>query len=357
MPMDHRRRVSRLRRKLRNFDALLVYSPPNVRYLTGFTGSAGFVLIAPEADIFVTDFRYREQAAVEVQSCEVRVEDRPMAKILYSFCKKAGIKRFGFEPVISFSLYSELKGLIPGMLPFGDVLERMRELKDEQELCMINRAIKRAEDAFGHIKPHIRVGRTERSIALRLERRIKELGSGETPFPIIVASGANSAKPHAGAGEKKLKKGDLVTIDWGAEADGYSSDMTRTFLLAGGNDMAIKKKIYSIVKRANRAALKALKPGAGLKAIDAVARGFIKDKGFGEYFGHGLGHGVGLDVHENPRLSPKGKGRAREGMVLTIEPGIYMPGLGGVRIEDMAFVTGKGKSVLTKLPVELEILG
>lgn len=355
--MDHRSRVLRLRRKLKDFDALLVSTSKNVRYLTGFTGSAGYVLIRPEGDLFITDFRYQEQSENEVPDMEVLIEARGMIEALRALTKGRKLKKLGIEPSISFALYNELKGARLYPVSMDDVIGRMRMLKDKEELLMIKEAVRRAEDAFGHIKPHIRAGRTERSIALRLERRMKELGSGELPFPIIVASGENSSKPHARAGQRRLKKGDLVTIDWGAEAYGYCSDMTRTFLLAGGKDMTKKKKIYAIVKRANRAALKALKPGAGLKAVDAVARGLIRDKGYGEYFGHGLGHGVGLDVHEGPRLSPKGKGRVREGMVLTIEPGIYIPAVGGVRIEDMAFVTKNSKQVLTKLPVELEILG
>ena len=355
--MDHRRRVLRLRRKLKDFNALLVSTSKNVRYLTGFTGSAGYVLIRPEGDLFVTDFRYREQSESEVPDMEVLIEARGMTEAIKALTRGRKMKKLGIEPSISFALYSELKSARLHPHTMDDAIERMRMQKDKEELLEIKEAVRRAEDAFVHIKPHIRAGRTERSIALRLERRMKELGSGETPFPIIVASGANSSKPHAGASEKKLKKGDLVTIDWGAEAGGYCSDMTRTFLLAGGKDLAKKKRIYSLVKRANKRGMKSLRAGVRLKAVDSAARRVISDAGFGQYFGHGLGHGVGLDVHEGPRLSPKGKGCVRQGMVLTIEPGIYLPGIGGVRIEDMVFVTNNSKQVLTKLPVELEILG
>jgi Xaa-Pro aminopeptidase len=355
--MDYRRRVLRLRRKLKDLTAILVTSSKNIRYLTGFTGSAGFVILRPEGDLFVTDFRYKEQSALEVNAMEVHIETKGMTEALKAMLKGRKLRKLGIEPLISFALYSELRDAKLNPHSLEDSLERMRMIKDKEELVFIKEAIRRAEDAFLDIKPYIKAGVTERGIALRLERRMKELGSGELPFPIIVASGANSAKPHAGASEKKLKKGDLLTIDWGAEADGYCSDMTRTLLIAGGSDMAKKKKIYSIVKRANRAALKALGPGVGLKAIDGVARSLIVEKGYGEYFGHGLGHGVGLDVHEGPRLSPKGSGRAKKGMVVTIEPGIYIPEMGGVRIEDMAVVTENGKQILTKLPVELEIIG
>ena len=363
--MDYRKRVLRLRRRLKGFDALLVTSRQNVRYLTGFTGSAGFVFIGPDTDLFVTDFRYKEQAVSEVNSCEVRVESKPMVSTLKSLCKKGRsgksrkIKRLGFEPSVSYAFYSELKEAKPGpaLIPMGDTLERMRELKDDAELALIKVAVQIAEEAFLHIKPFIRAGRTERSIALRLERMMKELGSAALPFEIIVASGPNSSKPHAGAFGRKFRPGDLVTIDWGAQSGGYCSDMTRTLLLSGGRDMAKKKRIYSLVKRANSKAIKHLAPGVRLRAVDLQARALISSAGYGEYFGHGLGHGVGLDVHEAPRLSPRARRTARTGMVVTIEPGIYVPHLGGVRIEDMAFVGRVKADVLTHLPVELEIIG
>lgn len=357
--MDYSQRLLRLRRKLKKgFDAFLVTSPVNIRYLTGFTGSSGFLVVGRLASVFVTDFRYAEQAQAEVADCEVRIDQRPLPVFLKAELKGIGIGgSLGFEPLLPYSAYAALKdaGLAPQLM--GDPLESMRERKDPQELALIAQAVRHAEEAFLHVKKYIRAGVSERSIALRLERRIKELGSSVLPFDIIVASGANSSRPHAGASGKKLESGDLLTIDWGAEAGGYCSDMTRTFLLAGGRNIAKKKRIYALVKKANRRAIRFLKSGERLKDVDSSARGLIADAGYGEYFGHGLGHGVGMEVHEQPRLSQRARGRASEGMVVTVEPGIYVPGLGGVRIEDMVFVGEKRTEVLTGLPVELEIIG
>ncbi|NIR13308.1 MAG: M24 family metallopeptidase, partial [Desulfobacterales bacterium] len=227
--------------------------------------------------------------------------------------------------------------------------------KEATELAAIRRAVKRAEEAFLEVKPRIRAGVTENSIALRLEERLRRKGCRRIPFDIIVASGPNSSLPHAKPTGRRLKPGDLVTIDWGGEADGYFSDMTRTFLLRGP-DMSEKKKIYHLVLAAQMEGLRVLAPGKGGRTVDSRARDVIKKAGYARYFGHGLGHGVGLDVHELPRLSPLSSGKLRKKMVVTVEPGVYVPGLGGVRIEDMAVLEEGGARRLTSLPRRLEIL-
>ncbi len=334
--------------------AMLVTDQKNVRYLSGFTGSSGFVLITNRGAFFITDFRYKEQSSREVRGMETVIARGPYLSVVKSILKGLGIKRIGFENSAPYSLYSSLKkDLSPVALK--EVVEKLRVRKSARELSHIRKAVKRAERAFVSIKGFIKKGVTERSIALRLEEAIKRQGSRRLPFDIIVASGENSALPHAGVTERRLGAGDLVVIDWGAESEGYFSDMTRTFLIKG-KDMEKKMALYEIVRKANRQALKAARAGIKAAELDSVARGIIKDAGYGEYFGHGTGHGVGLDIHEAPRISFQSKDVLREGMVFTVEPGIYISGIGGVRIEDMLFLGRSKARVLTSLPRELEIL-
>lgn len=222
-------------------------------------------------------------------------------------------------------------------------------------MTLMTEAIRRAEAAFLDVKHYIRKGRREKEIALMLEDRLKKRGCNRIPFDIIIASGPNSAMPHARTTDRRLSAGDLVIIDWGGEADGYFSDMTRTLLLNGA-DIPKKKGAYDAVLKANRMSISAVRPGAEGRVIDKSARDVIKKAGYGEFFGHGTGHGVGLEVHEAPHITWTKNDVIRQNMVFTIEPGIYMPGLGGIRIEDMVLVKGKGREVLTKLPKDLEII-
>ena len=337
-------------------DAALVTSPENVFYLTGFTGSSGFLFVTRLEAFLVTDFRYQEQAESEVSGAAIHITRQGEARTVAALARRHDVRVLGFEASLAYGRYSALEGSELDLVPMGGSLERMRERKSAEEAALIGEAVKRAEDAFIKARPHLKAGVTERSFALRLEANIKKTGSVSIPFDIIVASGPNSSRPHAGVTDRKLAPGDLVTIDWGAEAGSYFSDMTRTFLLKGGSATALKKRIYSLVLKANRKAVKHLRAGAGLKETDAVARNVISKAGHGEHFGHGLGHGVGLQVHERPRLSPQGRGKLKAGAVVTVEPGIYLPGVGGVRIEDMALIGEKGAKILTKLPVELEII-
>lgn len=246
-----------------------------------------------------------------------------------------------------------------------EVVEVLRAIKDQGEICSVREAVRRAEKAFLDVKPYIRPGRREQEIALMLEARLKKRGCNRLPFDIIVASGVNSAMPHAKASDKKLSSGELVVIDWGGESDGYYSDMTRTFLLRGrgasqgykgGDDISREKEIYRTVYKANREAVSSIFPGCKSKGVDEAARDVIKSAGYDKFFGHGTGHGVGLEVHESPRITWTRSDAIRENMIFTVEPGIYIPGLGGVRIEDMVLVKPKGPEVLTRLPRELEIL-
>jgi Xaa-Pro aminopeptidase len=353
------RRIKSLRTSLRGVDALLVTDLANVRYLTGFTGSSGSVLLTREACFFLTDFRYEEQSAREMgdlAEVQVIISRRGALEALRRLFRKKAVRRLGVEQSITLGAYERLSGVADEVRALREPVERLREQKDAEELRAIRGAVSRAEEAFRQVLPHIRVGVRERSVALRLEERLKRKGCRRVPFDIIVASGPNSALPHAGVTERRMAPGDLVTVDWGGESGGYYSDMTRTVLLRG-TGTGPKRDIYRAVLRANREARAAVRPGRGTRQIDKVARDSIKKAGYGDFFGHGLGHGVGLAVHEAPRLNRIGNAALRPGMVFTIEPGVYVPGVGGVRIEDMVALGAGGAEVLTSLPRGLHVIG
>lgn len=274
---------------------------------------------------------------------------------IYKLLKDIKIKKIAVESSITYEFYSFLLMAGLNVMPLRSVVEGLRTLKDEEEIGLIRESIKRAEDAFNKTLPYVRPGVREIEIAWRLEEGLKKAGCRKLPFDIIVASGPNSSMPHARASEKRLSKGDLVIIDWGGEAGGYFSDMTRTLLINGG-ETSKKIEIYEAVLTANREAISGIRPNIKAGKVDEIARKIIKKRGFGDYFGHGTGHGVGLDVHESPSVSPKSKDKLKTGMVFTIEPGIYIPGLGGVRIEDMVCITSDGCITLTDLPKELKII-
>lgn len=349
-------RINNLRELLKNkVEGFLVTNIVNVRYLTGFSGSSGFVFITKKANIFITDFRYKEQSSKEIVGSNIVIEKGDRIQTIQRLLKQHTIKKLGFESSVTFEFYKNLlkTGII--LKPLKGLVEKLRAIKDKKETASIRKAVNRAESAFLEIKPYIRQGIKERSIALRLEERLKKRGCNRIPFEIIVASGRNSAMPHAKPSEKKLQPGDLVIIDWGGEADGYFSDMTRTFLIKNGNHRK-KKEIYNIVLEANKKALLHISPDKYSTEIDDKARDVIKKAGYGEFFGHGTGHGVGLQIHESPRITWNTKEKIRENMVFTIEPAVYIPDLGGVRIEDMVLVGSKSAVVLTSLPKKLELI-
>ncbi len=341
--------------KSKGINGILISQITNVRYITGFKGSSGCVLITNKNNIFCTDSRYREQAKLEIKGFDVLIEKEEYPKAAIEKAKLLGIKTLGFESSASYHFYRSLlrKGI--KIKAVSNFIEDMRKIKDADELILIRKAVKRAESAFLKTKKHIRPGCTERQIALRLEENLKKEGCYSIPFDIIVASGQNSALPHAKPTEKKIKPGDLVVIDWGGEAGGYFSDMTRSFLIRG-RDISKKKEIYETVLKANTQAIYSVTAGLSSTIVDKAARDSIKKAGYADFFGHGTGHGIGLDVHELPRISRVGRESVKPGMVFTIEPGVYIPGIGGVRIEDMVLVEQSGCRVLTSLPKGLEIL-
>jgi Xaa-Pro aminopeptidase len=347
-----------LKKRLPEFgvDGLLVTDLSNVRYLTGFTGSSGFLIFTKEHSIFVTDFRYQEQAKNEVKRFSIQIETAEKADAIKRLVKKYKIQKLGFEDhSINYSTY---KNLLKGKLrlkALTDTVESLRIIKSQEELSYIKTAIRRAENAFRRLQPFIKVGVTEQKLANRLEGLLREEGCKTIPFGVIVASGHMSALPHAKPTSRMIKKGDFILFDWGGECEGYYSDMARTIAI---KDKYLEKQfeIYSTVSNAQRRTIKAVKPGIKATMVDTVARDFINQKGYGDYFGHSTGHGIGLAVHERPIISWQSKDTIKEGMVFTIEPGIYLPDFGGVRIEDVIYVSKNGVEVLTTLPRTLKII-
>jgi len=349
----------------RRVDGFLVTNLVNVRYLCGFQGTSGFLFLTSEGrNVFVTDFRYQEEAArmfagrasLEPRDdWEIVIEKGNRPKVIKALISSTRIGTLGLESSVSYDFFEALSKTHRRVIPLRGLIEALRTVKDESELALIGRAVARAEAAFLDVKPHIRKGTREKTIAAMLEERLKKRGCNHTPFDIIVASGSNAAMPHAKTSDKKLSPGDLVVVDWGGEADGYCSDMTRTFLLGGG-DLAKQRRLYGAVLAANRKAVASVRTGMEARAVDDAAREIIRNAGYGEYFGHGTGHGVGLEVHEMPRISWTVKDEIRENMVFTIEPGVYIPGLGGARIEDMVVVRSGKAGLMTTLPRTLEVI-
>ncbi|HDH05132.1 MAG TPA: aminopeptidase P family protein [Nitrospirae bacterium] len=337
-------------------DAVLITDPVNVRYLTGFTGSSGFVIISEKHAIFVTDFRYQEQAEQEVKGFKIKIEHTERTGEIKNICDVYGIRKPGFEDHhVTYGLYRKLIKRKLKPRPVTNVVESLRIVKSAKELSCIKTAVKRAEAAFRKLSPHIKAGAAEQKLALKFEELLKLEGCKTLPFGVIVASGEMSALPHAKPTDRKLKKGDLVVFDWGGECKGYCSDMTRTVLLKGRN-ISGQKELYYNVLEAQKRAINSVKSGIEASVIDAAARDYIAQQGYGDYFGHGAGHGVGLAVHEKPVVSWRNKELIKENMVFTIEPGIYLPGFGGVRIEDMVVVRKNKAELLTSLPKKLKII-
>ena len=336
-------------------DGILISDLKNVRYLSGFSGSHGSLLITKDRRFFFTDPRYEEQSIKETRGCEILIEREERPKLIVETAKSCGVKVMGFESTVSYTFYRSLlrKGLV--IKAVNNLVEDLRLIKDRRELALLKKAVERAERSFLEMRPYIKTGVSEKTIAAMLEDRLKKNGCDTLPFDIIVASGRNSSMPHAKPTERKIEAGDLVVVDWGGEAGGYYSDMTRSFLMKGKNPEK-KKEIYGIVLRANLKAIGAVREGVQVRSVDGAAREVIKAEGYEGFFGHGTGHGVGLEVHELPRVSRLGRATVKAGMVFTIEPGIYLPGIGGVRIEDMVVAGRGGCKVLTSLPKELEIL-
>lgn len=347
---DYKRRLGLLKKELakQRLDALLVTNEANVRYLSGFEGHDSMVLITAGRSFFITDSRYIEEAEAGIRDYSVELVKASTYETLKALLARSGAARVGFEPMdIPYEVAHRLKGArsAAGFIPAKGFVEKFRRIKDAHEVKLLRNSIKLVKAVFSRAIKHIRPGIREDFISNFIEIEFLKNGA-RSGFEPIVASGANSSKPHARTSAKRIENNSFVKIDIGCTLDGYNSDITRMILLGKPNWKF--NKIYEIVRAAQELAVSAVRPGRKFSDLDAAARSYIASEGFGKCFGHALGHGVGLEVHEEPSISPGGEGVIAPGMAFTLEPAIYIPGFGGVRIEDMVLVTDKGCEVLTR---------
>lgn len=351
-------RIERLRELFseEGIDGVLLTKAENRRYMTGFTGTAGVVLISEERSLFITDFRYLDQAEEQAPDYEIVDGSKDMIEKIKEMVEELGIKKLGFEAegmtYGNYKAYNKAIGEIAEMVSTSSLVEKLRLIKDEHEIAMTKKAAEIADAAFEHILTFIKPGMTELEVALELEYYMKKLGSEKNAFDFIVASGHRSALPHGVASDKVIESGEFVTMDYGAVYKGYHSDITRTIVVGEPDEKMLK--IYNIVKEAQQKVLDNIKAGMTTVEADAIARDIIKEEGYGDKFGHGLGHGIGLEIHEGPRVSPKEEIELEENMIVTNEPGIYISKWGGVRIEDDIVITKDGCRVLTSATKELQ---
>ncbi len=340
-------------------DMQLVTNLANVRYLTGYSGSNGLALVGPETRTFITDFRYVEQAAEQVDPSFERQQAPQDLLDAVADVLPDGPVRLGFEEAhVSVRTHNRLRGLLDervSLVGTEGLVERLRAVKDADEVAAIRAACRLADAALEQVLADGLVGRTERDVALALETAMRELGATRPSFDTIIAAGPHGALPHAVPRDVVIAPDQLVVIDWGAELDGYCSDCTRT--VATGPVSEHAQEIYALVRAAQLAGLEGVAAGRHGREVDGVARRVIEDAGHGEHYGHGLGHGVGIEVHEAPRLSQRSDDTLVAGNVVSVEPGVYLPGDLGVRIEDLVVVTEGGCDILTGLPKDLRIVG
>lgn len=337
-------KIDKTRQLLREneLDAVLITGSANRRYLSGFSGSSGALLIGREQAYIITDFRYIEQAKEQAGGFAVKRWKDDFNQSLAMVVKDAGWLKLGFESKhVAYSAFREMKEKLSAeLVPLETTAEKQRAIKNETELSILRKGAKVLDRSFEYICAIARPGMTEKELSLDLEMFLRKEGAEEKAFSFIVASGLRGAMPHGIASDKKMDRGEMVTIDFGGIFDGYATDMTRTVALGKPDQRSVD--IYNIVCEAQNKAASSVKPGLKGSELDAVARDIIGRAGYKEYFGHGLGHGVGLETHEQPVLNPRSETVLEPGMIVTIEPGIYIPGWGGVRIEDMVLVTEKG---------------
>lgn len=358
--MPYEERLKKLQDKFQQMriDALLITHMPNIRYLVGFTGTSGILLVGRSECVFITDGRYDAQAHEEVKGAKVKIAPRRKSyfDVAASLLRRWGIGAIGIEAErISVAQFERLKGLLHKVKvrKLDGIVERMRSIKDEAELQFLRKAAGVADAAYEHALSVIRPGVKERDVALELERFIKSSGAEDISFDIIVASGYRSAMAHGIASDKVIERGDLVVLDFGAVCDGYHSDLTRTVAVGRADKMG--RSIYSAVLRAQLAAIEEVRSGKTMKQVEAVARRELRSSGYERHFKHGIGHGVGLEIHELPSPKQSGGGLMEAGCVVTIEPGVYIEGVCGVRIEDMVLVKQDGCEVLTSAQKESEL--
>jgi len=358
--MDVAGRLDRLRATFVECDALLVTRLVNVRYLTGFTGSAGMLLVLADRAVFVTDGRYREQSAEQIGGAGVAAEivvgatQAEQGAALAAAAAAADVVRLGLEA--DGVTWSQQRGFAETfaaceLVPTDAVVDRLRMVKEPGEVARIRAACAIADDALGELLPTLADGPTEREFALRLEFGMRERGASGVSFDAIVGSGPNGALPHARPSDRRIEAGELVVIDFGCIVDGYCSDMTRT--VSVGEPSSEARRVWETVLTAQQAGCAAVAVGVECAAVDRASRDVIVEAGWGEAFIHGTGHGVGLEIHESPRVASSSTGTLAAGHIVTVEPGIYLPGIGGVRIEDTLVVTPEGPIALTEFPKQL----
>ncbi|MFA5795389.1 MAG: Xaa-Pro peptidase family protein [Candidatus Brocadiia bacterium] len=336
-------------------DAFLVLNTVNVQYLSGFTSGDSWMVVTPSKAFFITDFRYVEQAEQELNNCKLVRHTKGLVAESINLMKQSRAKRVGFEDIhISLALFNDLKKRTPAkikLIPQQNVIETQRMIKTADEIRLIRQAVRCAEEAFSRIRRFIRPGLTEKDIGYKLESYLRDAGALGGSFPPIIGIDERGALPHAPLTDKPAGKQCAVLIDWGANYNGYCSDLTR--VLFRGKVPPLTRRIYDITLEAQNRAIEKVRPGELIGAVDDAARGWIAKHGYGKYFGHGLGHGIGRGGHEMPRIGSKSTMPLQPGMVFTIEPGIYLPGKAGVRIEDMVMVTDTGYELLTHVPREI----
>ena len=339
-----------------HLDALLVTGPANVRYLSGFSGSSAMLLVTARETLLISDFRYQTQAADEVgELARVVIEPQSLWNGLWQqLGQLASVETIGFES--THLVHRDFQRLLEAgarwqWRPTVEQVEVLRERKDEGELALIQQAVDAAERALAAMVEGTHDGMTELEVAGLLELALRREGSDGFAFPSIVASGPHAALPHARPTSRCLRRGDFLLVDFGARIGGYCSDITRTFVI--GRATVEQREFYDVVRSANELAVRAVRPGMSGRDADGVARGYIEGRGFGDLFGHSLGHGIGLEVHESPRLARTAEGPLVQGAVVTVEPGLYRPGWGGVRIEDDVHLGVEGAEVLTRFGREL----
>lgn len=355
-------RLARLRQRMaaEGLDALWISAPANRRYLSGFSGSSGWLLItAREAELW-TDFRYLDQAAQEAPGYTVVRHEAQLYPHLARRLQELEVRRLGFEAEhVRYGEWQRMRAALPESLELvgiGGWVEQLRRVKDEAELALIRQAARIADEALLEVLAGLRPGMAERQVALELEFAMRRRGATAAAFDLIVVSGPRSALPHGQPGPHPLEAGQFVTLDYGAVVGGYCSDCTRTVVV--GRATPRHREVYQVVLEAQRRALEAIRPGVLGAEVDRAARQVIEAAGYGDRFGHATGHGVGLEVHEGPRLSALAEDeRLEPGMVVTVEPGIYIPGWGGVRIEDLVVVTEDGGEILTRVSKDLLEVG
>ena len=347
---DYRRRLQNLRRELRKkeLDSFLVTNETNVTYLSGFKGNDSLILITPDSQFFLTDSRYTEEAKDAVRDFNIVEVPSSFYETLGNIIRNNRIKKMGFESMnLPFEVAKKLEGHVrpAGISPVSNLVETLRAVKDKKEIDHIKNSVRITKEVLEKTIKAVRPGEKERSLSDRIECEFIKKGA-RASFEPIVACGKNSSKPHAHPGGAKVAKDDFVMMDIGCAFNHYNSDITRMVLIGKVRNKI--KEIYGIVRTAQEKAIESIKPGKKVSDVDFAGRNYINKKGYGKFFGHSMGHGVGMDVHEEPSVSRRNTDILRPGMVFTIEPAIYIPGLGGVRIEDMALVTEKGYEILTK---------